>query len=880
MNARTRDIDGADAMKEIAEIAIAGLLHDVGKVFQRADWPLSQTAEKLQEDLCPLVEGRAVHRHVLWTYDFCNDNLKWLAEYVDLAKIIRLATAHHSDHEKDPIAAILDEANRLASGQEQIETEELQPVIPPQVPMESILWELSRKRSSARGRAGRAEASHAAPRPEGQGQEATPREEGDPGETTTAGYFRAQVLRGDETVLPVPKRPELTEQDYRAIGTDLVGSCQKIGRTTAKPRIDWLVEALQGALERRTSLVPAYVGPGRRAVSLYGHCAATAAIASAMYRWLENQPDRQGSPADGQLTLTVVRVIGAESFVCRPAGRDGANRIYRGRVMLVRLVTRLLGDALLRKVGLLSPNRLWEGENEFVILADGSEQTIEAIRQFAAEESRRLFEQTGGYLRLAVCEPVRLACWQLGGDGWREALERVRAGIGEAAARQCREILVDGDEWQEAASIIELKDRHAQVCEPGQWAKLQEAYERQLGSSLARARFIAVYRDAVRPIGSESEPTPVGPWFVHAGSDPEGLFGWEGLERLYTVSEADEPWGWVPVWGGVPHAPTFRRADESQLRADRPPELRASGAIPRRRETPLSFEELGWLSRRSRKGRGFVGRSWLGCLRLRAEGLSDGWGALVEACDGLAEALEAGRQGQWFWHEYLEGQLRRTDRATWRVFVVRCGAGEAILVGPWNTLTMLAGRVERWWRRWVGSGRTWTMHGALAFGPRDIEIWQLVWQAEEGLWLAGQADGGEGRIWCFGRARTWGSYRQGLMLARLLDEQLEWPGLQRDEAGIVFLRRLALREAEAHRAAQAAKGGQDQAHAAWRSHLAQDVRKLILKRLPGRSKRTESQEELIGRLRRLMIGGKRSRLAGSVGIAARVALWQNLGEAS
>ncbi len=342
MDATIERLDGGDALRRTAEITLAGLLQDVGKVFQRADWQLSQAAERMQEDLCPLVEGRHVHRHILWTYDFCNDHLKWLADYVDLARVIRLAISHHKAAPDDAAALILDAADRLAGGRDDIEIEELQPVIPPQVPLESILWGIAgrlapapaeeaatpdnNKRKSRRVRRSHTSSSEAGqtgpaaggeqPAAEAAGpivrveitvpdehfdavmadlqsrraqvtetlvrfdrrviralvpevetigysmilenltqkqgawameplpsavegtepagapvaREGAVEQHGQFPEAEVAqaalqrhGYFKAQVLRPDEDVLPVAKRPEMNEEDYRGIGTGAGG---------------------------------------------------------------------------------------------------------------------------------------------------------------------------------------------------------------------------------------------------------------------------------------------------------------------------------------------------------------------------------------------------------------------------------------------------------------------------------------------------------------------------------------------------------------------------------------------------------------------------------------------------------------------------------
>jgi hypothetical protein len=703
MGATIERADSGDALRRTAEITLAALLQDIGKVFQRADWPLSQAAEQLQDDLCPVMDGRAVHRHVLWTYDLCSDSLKWLADYVDLARVIRLATGRHKGASDGAAALVLDAADRLAGGGDDVEIEELQPVIPPQVPLESILWSIGAGISPAESASGldnrqsrrrRSQSTYAtgaadptAGRMPGESPDPSPAEDrvgaehesvgpaggssAPPGAPAAGrpefvlshkGYIKAQLLRADEDVLPSPKRPEMSEQDYRAIGAELVAVLQKIGRMSVRPRIEWLIESVRGALEQCVSLVPAYVGGGGQAVSLYSHAAAAAAIAAALWQWYERTGRLPGAE-ERSLSLIAVRIQGVDEFLCRPAGGQVSSRVLRGRAALVRLVPRVLGDVLLHELGLPSVSRLWEGDDGLAILADGSDATAAAVQRFAREQEQKLFEQSGGYLRLIVGEPVRFSAERLRGGGWGEIAGALQANCLAAASRPAAGLLQDASGWREEAAVLMLQDRHGQPQEAGEWIGLQEAYERQFGTGLARGKTIGAYRSPVTPTGSEGEPMAIGPWFVHVGVDAEGLVGWEGLEQIYSLGAVDEPWAWVPVWQGLPHGPTFRRADESQLRADPSPERERVGGPARRRDTPVSFEELGWLARRSRKGRGFVGRSWLACLELEAEGLSEGYEDLIGRCRTLGRRWRRrGRRdgsGRSFWRANCVGRIGR-----------------------------------------------------------------------------------------------------------------------------------------------------------------------------------------------------------------------------
>ncbi len=259
-----------------------------------------------------------------------------------------------------------------------------------------------------------------------------------------------------------------------------------------------------------------------------------------------------------------MQIEGVDEFLCRSGASESSSRVYRGRAALVRLVSRLLGDVLLRQLGLSSVSRLWESDCGLAILADGSDATLAALQQFAVEQGAKLFEQSGGYLRLVVAEPVRLAPEQLRSGDWAEVARAMAANLAAARGRPAVGLLQDTGGWREEAATPDLRDRHGQSQGPQAWAQLAEAYERQLGTNLAHGKTIAAYNSPVTPTGSEGEATAIGPWFVHVGVSPEGLVGSEGLEQVYSIGEAEEPWAWVPSWQALPHGPTFRRADESQ----------------------------------------------------------------------------------------------------------------------------------------------------------------------------------------------------------------------------------------------------------------------------------------------------------------------------
>ncbi|MFN3450367.1 MAG: hypothetical protein ACK44F_16855, partial [Roseococcus sp.] len=123
------------------EAALAGLLHDIGKLAQRAHPDEAALARAYAEAgrnlagtesaILPLRDGRYTHRHALWS-DFAilaaeRAGLRWPAG-LDGARLAAVAVRHHAPRPEDASDWILAEADRLASGlerKEQDEAEEL-----------------------------------------------------------------------------------------------------------------------------------------------------------------------------------------------------------------------------------------------------------------------------------------------------------------------------------------------------------------------------------------------------------------------------------------------------------------------------------------------------------------------------------------------------------------------------------------------------------------------------------------------------------------------------------------------------------------------------------------------------------------------------------
>lgn len=110
--------------KEI--IFLAGLLHDIGKFYQRADEHGTANSQFLSEAIknneglyCPTFKGRYTHKHVLWTADFLDRNRSFFEKILgreNYEPFFKATVLHHKVDQNDVFQKIVQKADHYASG--------------------------------------------------------------------------------------------------------------------------------------------------------------------------------------------------------------------------------------------------------------------------------------------------------------------------------------------------------------------------------------------------------------------------------------------------------------------------------------------------------------------------------------------------------------------------------------------------------------------------------------------------------------------------------------------------------------------------------------------------------------------------------------------
>lgn len=141
-------------------------------------------------------------------------------------------------------------------------------------------------------------------------------------------------------------------------------------------------------------------------ISLYDHIKITAAVATSLLRFLNNNgiEDYQAFCKENRRENTMLFVSGdfsgIQNFIYRVQTK-GALRMLRGRSFYLDIVLENVIDEILEALSLSRANLIYSGGGHFYLLADNSKQTKDILTNVFSNVNRKLAEMFSGSLYLA-----------------------------------------------------------------------------------------------------------------------------------------------------------------------------------------------------------------------------------------------------------------------------------------------------------------------------------------------------------------------------------------------------------------------------------------------------------------------------------------------
>jgi len=472
-------------MTDHLEVILAGLLHDVGKLGQRAHAfgeGLGEEAQRLADYLCPTDQGRPTHQHVIYTAQFVLAHVPFLPAGLDRERVLRLAAYHHRP--SHPLESIITEADRLSSGMEREEDESghLRPSAFRRVRLRAITNEINLR--------GRAEGLWCH-------------------RLTALDPQAAFPFRDDQ------QAADLTAE-YRALWT---GLAKDWSRNRLHDPWAFINRALS-VLERYTWCVPSAtnVYPD---ISLFDHLKTTAALAGCLAMAGEENPE--------PFLVVAGDFGGIQDFLFGlRLGAGGLARMLRSRSLFVSLAAENTVHFILRRLQLPLTNCVLSAGGRFTLLLpniEATQQTLSRARAGLAEWARR---EVGCRLR------PHLASLAVSSEELRDfgvVLTRLGERLEQEKAQPLRDLLVASEGWREEAFVLEplISGENAGLCDSCQRraGPLREVRGRsvplcdrchedaEVGRRLVKARYVAFSEEqGSLPFGSfrlADEEKEVGP---------------------------------------------------------------------------------------------------------------------------------------------------------------------------------------------------------------------------------------------------------------------------------------------------------------------------------------------------------------------------------
>lgn len=741
------------------QAAIAGLLHDIGKLEQRARSDPWNNAPGVDR------EGQPVH--ATWTTYFIQNNVP------EAYRKAAYAGAYHHQPEKSPaedqsLSMLVALADKLSAGERADPVEE-GGQIPQQ--MVSIFDRL------VIGDQSKKEGWH---------------------------YLPLKLLTLNKHVIFPDK--QITKEASKEAYEKLCNSLQYIARTDPGEPEAYL-ENLLGGMQASTWCVPSAYYHSLPDVSLYDHSRMTAALAACMadlepahIQELLAAVRQEFSEKAGQAEQKILAeplvlliggdISGVQDFIYTISSKNAAKTL-RGRSFYLQLLTEAVLRFVLRELGLPYTNVIYSGGGHFFLLAPISAESL--LPDLQEQITRKLLKHHGVNLYLAVAgQPVPANGFKIGQfpvywsamhhdlaqakqqrytELGKDLYEKVFA-VSKTGGNPDQTCSVCGEDHRAVMLLDEDREEQSRIC------SLCSSFDEQIGRRLPQAAFVAL--GLTQPLPTEpgtaaSALQEFGMKFTFIESRHDSI-GLSDIERVVLWALEDPNQGW-PASTAVPTSHMLRYT------VNRVPQM--------------TFDEL-----QEQVSSGF---HRLGVLRMDVDNLgtifSDGFGAAGDpkSCATLARLSTLSFEISL----YFEGWVKKLcEERDGKIYAVYAGGDDLFLIGPWDMMPKLASEIRQDFNQYTAGHPGLHLSGGMAFIGGKYPVYQAARDASEAESQAKNSSPEKNAFSFLGQAWSWPKFellaeKQARLVRLVSQDQSDAENLGGPRAILGVLRQLSASEARA-----------------------------------------------------------------------------------
>lgn len=845
--------------KQIAELCIGTLLHDIGKISERAGTSLTDQSKRMQQNICPMNQsGHFRYQHAAHTSQFFEQIEDWLPRELEKGKIANIACSHHKPDAGDFLQIICQQADWLSAGQDRstTTTEEYDGILdhPP-----SAKTPAQKVRDYAKSIFSSLPALGAAKTPE-------------------AHYWPLVPMDLTDRVFAKSSVVDHSQKDYQSLWQQLTEHFRKIEPKNPELAIEQILWIYR---------LYAWCVPSHRQqfqeISLLEHSLTAAAFACALYQYhRQTNTLSEGDIKNWETPKFLIvqgDLSGIQSYLYQTSLEQpaGLSRRLRAKSFYLAFVGRLAAMLLLERLGLPSVNRIIDGGGNFMLLAQNTEQA----KQVIADTEKRItgwFRRTfGGSLHLNLSYDLTLCGEDFATTRFFQTQQRLAERMDLAKRRAQRAVLQTNNRWDDASflaqtdSMLAVKDADAENEQQREMKLPANAFFEQLGSKLANGNVLVVSRQKLEgefdnEVAALPLAKPLDAYYFAVTNAPishpdiiscvEFVPGRRG-KSLSEVRDGVFFANYVPQQteqdrGMYQHRAVIERYSARIGEA-------AGGQATDHKDiyqpgSPKSFAHLALDDLRFDKDHNVYGADILAVLKADVDRLgmmlSKG---LEKAQASLSYYICLSNQLDLFFSGIMPNMFLNppTDHPEFRnIYTVYAGGDDLLLVGPWWTMFRFAAYLRDLFGRYVCNHPDITLSAGLAVCNPRLPLSQAARQAGEALKKAKQY---KNRICVFDTVLTWKDFQEALGNAEFLDHLLNDnlpDGLKAEKAFLYRLLRYC-------KMAEACHPDPDEQktiafrNLMWRSHLKYDIARNIVEKAKDKEKKKENDGQKSPSLLRL-----------------------------
>lgn len=340
------------------DIAIAGLLHDIGKVLQRTGVPINANLKGQESVFCKDKGSYYSHQHALYTVQFLEENLKMIID----EEVINLAAKHHVP--ENEFENIIKEADWLSAGMDrkEYETDSRKKGNYINERLYSIFENINIGKEYQRQNY----------------------------------HYNLIPLINSEEIFPTREEKtdiEESKREYRnminLIEEDIKKEIDQNMLLTSLENKERIYNKLYYILEKYTTFIPSSTihYPD---ISLFDHLKTTSAIAVCL-----NEFNNSKEKKKKKFILLEGDISGIQKFIFQVTEGEEIkkyiSKILRGRSFYINVLIDFMSKYIVRRLGLTISNILYCGGGKFQLLLPNTDKTISELENIKLEIQKYLY---------------------------------------------------------------------------------------------------------------------------------------------------------------------------------------------------------------------------------------------------------------------------------------------------------------------------------------------------------------------------------------------------------------------------------------------------------------------------------------------------------